>query len=437
MLVLLLLLAGLLFASCQGPKNQEPVPQVLTGDYEADLQGQWDRTAGLFHSYEGIPGPQTAAPKGYEPFYVSHYGRHGSRRQIGGGGTVAWTLLNEASQAGILTPKGDSLFQDVSRLYDQHVGMDGELTLRGGQEHQGIARRMYKRFRPAFDNGGKVHCQSSKIRRCLISMSNFTGALWSQAPELEMDFITGDPTQTVIMHDYYEYDEATLNRSVALEDSVLHALVNPQHMMEAFFLPGPQTAAVVPDPYRFAKYLFYIAADAQDLLLEAGPVDVFRYFTREELLALSKFFNEKYYQTFGNTVEFGKYLRWQAKWLLEDVVNRADAALAAGNVAADLRFGHDSALFPLASLIGLDPMGTEIPAGKASESNMYLWKYLCMGSNLQMAFYKNKAGSVLVKFLYNEQETTIPALASSAPAPYYDWEELRPYLLALCTDKSL
>ena len=59
-------------------------------DFEADLQENWDRIAGCFHSYEATPGPQTPAPGGYKPFYVSHYGRHGSRRQIGGGGTEAY-----------------------------------------------------------------------------------------------------------------------------------------------------------------------------------------------------------------------------------------------------------------------------------------------------------------------------------------------------------
>lgn len=36
--------------------------------------------------YLAYPGPQhrlTPAPKGYKPFYLSHYGRHGSRYLIG------------------------------------------------------------------------------------------------------------------------------------------------------------------------------------------------------------------------------------------------------------------------------------------------------------------------------------------------------------------
>lgn len=37
-------------------------------------------------NYVAYRGPQkqlTAAPKGYKPFYLSHYGRHGSRYMIG------------------------------------------------------------------------------------------------------------------------------------------------------------------------------------------------------------------------------------------------------------------------------------------------------------------------------------------------------------------
>ena len=401
-------------------------------DYVADMEGKLDRAAGLFHSYEGVEGPQTPAPCGYKPFYVSHYGRHGSRRQIGSGGTEAYRILNEAAQADNLTPEGEALFQEVAKLYQPTVGMDGELTYRGGQEHQGIAKRMYKRFKPVFSKGGKVHCQSSMIRRCLVSMSNFTGALWSQAPALEMDFVTGEPTQEIIMHDYYEVGEDLAERRSHIMDSLFLALVDTERLTGAYF----KDASAIKGP-RFAQHLFYIAADAQDLLLEAGPVDVFGHIPSDVLIGLSQFFNENYYIGMANSVEGGAYVRWEAKWLLEDIVTRADQAISEGDRVADLRFGHDSAIMPLACLIGLDPIARSFPTGEAWKNGWYMWKYLCMGSNLQMGFYKNAKGNVLVKFLYNEQEVLIPALETSAPAPYYAWEDLRPYLLALCTDKSL
>ena len=47
-----------------------------------------------------------------------------------------------------------------------------------------------------------------------------------------------------------------------------------------------------------------------------------------------------------------------------------------------------------------------------------------MASNLQMIFYKNKAGDVLVKFLYQEQERLLRGL-EPFEGPYYKWETVK------------
>ena len=38
-----------------------------------------ERAGGIYHSYEYRPAAAAPAPDGYTPFYISHYGRHGSR----------------------------------------------------------------------------------------------------------------------------------------------------------------------------------------------------------------------------------------------------------------------------------------------------------------------------------------------------------------------
>jgi len=43
------------------------------------------RAAFNTHSYEFVHVTDTPAPKGYQPFYISHYGRHGSRSDWAGG----------------------------------------------------------------------------------------------------------------------------------------------------------------------------------------------------------------------------------------------------------------------------------------------------------------------------------------------------------------
>jgi hypothetical protein len=60
---------------------------------------------------------------------------------------------------------------------------------------------------------------------------------------------------------------------------------------------------------------------------------------------------------------------------------------------------------------------------------------MTMATNIQFIFYRNRAGEVLVKILYNEKET----LLAGVPAyegPYYRWSELRAYFESLFADKS-
>ena len=40
-----------------------------------------ERAGGIYHSYEYLPGPAVPAPKGYVPFYISHYAAVGILRK--------------------------------------------------------------------------------------------------------------------------------------------------------------------------------------------------------------------------------------------------------------------------------------------------------------------------------------------------------------------
>lgn len=47
--------------------------------YRDKIEENPERAGGVYHYYEYAPSALTKAPKGYKPFYISHYGRHGSR----------------------------------------------------------------------------------------------------------------------------------------------------------------------------------------------------------------------------------------------------------------------------------------------------------------------------------------------------------------------
>ena len=58
-----------------------------------------------------------------------------------------------------------------------------------------------------------------------------------------------------------------------------------------------------------------------------------------------------------------------------------------------------------------------------------------MAGNLQMVFYRGGVAGkdILVKFLLNEREVTLPISASTGK--YYDWKSVKEYMLKLAEDK--
>ena len=102
-------------------------------------------------NYFAYPGPSdkklTKAPEGYKPFYISHYGRHGSRYMSNNEYYVtAINKLDSAAQLGLLTKKGEEVLAKLRIGYADAWHRDGDLTALGARQHQGIAHRMYERF---------------------------------------------------------------------------------------------------------------------------------------------------------------------------------------------------------------------------------------------------------------------------------------------------
>jgi hypothetical protein len=80
---------------------------------------------------------ETKAPKGYKPFYISHYGRHGSRSDWAGS-KYPWVTekYNALENEGLLTEDGKTAVERVKEIIALHGGMDGRLTQRGQDEHR-------------------------------------------------------------------------------------------------------------------------------------------------------------------------------------------------------------------------------------------------------------------------------------------------------------
>ena len=116
--------------------------------------------------------PLTPAPKGYEPFYMSHYGRHGSRWLIGESDyTTPLNILRDADKAGKLTDDGKATLQKLEAFYPTTIKRLGELTTVGERQHHGIGSRMAKNFPEIFKTKNvPIDARSTVVIRCILSM---------------------------------------------------------------------------------------------------------------------------------------------------------------------------------------------------------------------------------------------------------------------------
>lgn len=378
-----------------------------------------DRTASNLHSYEFAPVEDTPPPDGFAPFYVSHYGRHGSRR-TGNSPGEARNVLREARRAGTLTDAGRELLADIEKVAEAHDHMEGNLTWRGAEEQRTLARRMFRRFPAVFAGNRRARCRSSVYPRVLLSQTNFTLALKDLAPGLAFDFITGDRYQRIVNPTYFAKDRGFV---VEKAKEAINALANETVPADRFvkrFFTNPDA---VKKPVKFARHVFDTASNCQCLRYELGGLNMYRFFEADELAALSRCLEAEMYVRFGNSAELGERLLNATEPLLADFVKRAEEAIADDRIAADFRFGHDNALWPLAGLLGLEGPGDRVPLAE-SYKLCPAWRWMCMASNLQMVFYRNAAGDVLVKILWNEREMAVRGL-SPYKAPYYRWNDLK------------
>ena len=149
-----------------------------------------------------------------------------------------------------------------------------------------------------------------------------------------------------------------------------------------------------------------------------------KYFDKEQLLNTWKYRSQYYHLIFVRSDLFPDVAIKGVKALLKDIVEKADEALSQEKVAATIRFGHDSTLMPLAGLVGIEGFDRVHSDSSPITDEWDLGTHVCMGSSLQLIFYRNRAGKILVKILYNEQEKRIPFLTPYADGVYYEWETL-------------
>lgn len=367
------------------------------------------------HPYICNADADTPAPSGYKPFYISHYGRHGSRTMHTDATLVkAMGILRPACEAGQLTEFGLRLYDSLLLVKRQTDGRVGQLTALGAAQQRGIGMRMGKRFPEVFSDDADISCRSTTIPRCIMSMSHFLMGLREVHPNLPLTMDTAD-SYTAWMNAKDRERTGAINRMVdavyTLPDSAFNARVFRQ-------LPAGGGKGLMNAVYR--SLITGINLDR--------PVSCRDFFTDEEWMALWRRYNTREYMNCSNPEKFGGPRMRIFVPLIDTLVREADKAIAAGKPAADLRFGHDYPLMTVLSYFEPEGLITQLPMGAVNKRFMTV-RWISMASNIQLVFYRKTGGDVLVKFLHNEGETLLQGL-TPVTGPYYRWTDLKAALCA-------
>ena len=285
---------------------------------------------------------------------------------------------------------------------------------------------MYERFPELLSQPLCIDAKASTSRRVMLSMFNFCQELQRLNPALE---ILMDASK----HDFrYVVEDLTIQpaatpQSEAYEQQrseIFEGAHNPTRLMASLFTDVRKAEAFV-SGRDLMEALYNVAEDLQNVPeLNISLIEVF---TKQELFDMWQGYNAGWLLNTGLVPGSTPYYL-QQKEVLDSIVSTADKVILAGKPTATLRFSHDSSVLPLTYLLGLK----EAMGGVTDIKNLYKYisidKIIPMAANIQIIFYrKADSDDILVKFLLNENETSVPALKTDV-APYYHWKDVRTYL---------
>lgn len=400
----------------------------LTSAAVAQSKPTPEQLGSIYYAYPAPEGVQTPAPEGYTPFYISHYGRHGSRwRTNDEHYKRVVEVFDSLAAVRVLTPLGEDVRVRLHKVWEDARGRSGNITPLGERQHRDIARRMFDRFPQVFADSAVIDARSSTSLRCAMSMSYFTEALKELNPRLRVSRRAYQRYMDYIAHTSPEA-EAFCSDTAAWRDDFRRferEQIRPARFVKA--LVDSSVRMTYEQERALMEDLYWIAVDMQncDHLKGVGFFDLFTY---DELTGLWKVVNARMYVCNADAPLNRGLMPRQATALVRNIVKHADRAIAAGRPCADLRFGHDTHLIRLLALLrveGCDGRETDIEKFHLAWQDYHVSP---MAANVQFVFFRNTEGKVLVKLLHNEREVRLAGL-TPVSGPYYRWEEVKEWLM--------
>ena len=374
----------------------------------------------------------SAAPAGYEPFYIDHYGRHGSRWLTNARYYERpYKELMKAKEAGMLNIQGELLLRQLMFVYENSKQRAGDLSDEGAKQHQEIAERMFNNFPEVFAGDARIDARSTVIIRCILSMQNETMKLRSLNPNLR---ITTDASYHDMYYMGWGYGEDTLANDLRksvdpIAEDMYNKCLHPERFI-AQLVNDTAWANANLNGRRLMRDVFDVAGSLQGHQ-SFDDINLYHYFNNDEIFELWRLKNIYWYIHWANAPQNGNRMPFIERALLRDMIQKGDNAIATGERGASLRFGHETCVLPLACLMELDSVNYSCDDLETLHEHWQDFNTIPKACNIQMVFYRpvgsmaNKVQDILVKVLLNEHEALLPV--KPVMGPYYRWSDLKAY----------
>lgn len=379
---------------------------------------------------DSIPDNLTPPPGGKRPFYISHYGRHGSRYiNRRSGYDIPYRMMVQANAVNELTVSGRDVLSEMNLVLLDSEDRWGDLTALGKIQHRMIARRMITRFPEVFADSATVSARSTTVPRCIMSMESAMMELAQRTPQLRISMDASKSTQWYMNHQ----DPLLRKKKLAPEaqkayDDYIASRLGNSRLMELLF-KNPDIVKELIDESFFNYYLMKMGLFQKNTYPNQENY-IASLFTIDDLYRMWQIDNALWYLEYGFCPLNGGDYPYSQRHLLRQLIADADSCIRLSRPGAQLRFGHDTVLLPLVCLMGLNGYGLKTTdLDEIERRGWWCSSVFPMGGNLQFIFYRRnpKDKDVLFKVLLNEQEAKLPILAVSGP--YYRWSDFRRYCL--------
>ena len=394
------------------------------------------KMAGSVYAYEAPTEPLTPAPKGFKPVYLTHFGRHGSRfLDNASNNDRPYNILKEADDAGALTDFGKDVLSRVEIIRAEADQRAGDLTQKGMQQHRDIARRMVENYPELFTDDKIIMARSTTSHRVLVSEYSALMQILRMRPRIKTDYDSSNHDEPWM----YTEDKAVSahKRKISAAVSEFNQRhTHPERLMSVLFKDPEyiKTAGGRDQSGSLYSSLYDMASYVQG----SDPgVDLNDVFTYDEWYDLFLMNNMRWYSQAGFTPLTDNVVPYGHCVTLQNFLDFADEALAGNGVSVILRYGHEVTLMSFFSLLDLNDSGYSTDDLESVADHWAAYNYAYMGGNVQWVFFRNKQGEVIVKFLLNEQEATLPESVlfykdakGVEQRPYYRWEDVREFYLA-------